>query len=254
MSVLTETRGSVFIVTINRPDRRNAVDRDTADALYKAFDAFDKDDGLSVAILTGSGGQFCAGADLKAISEGTPNRIEETGPAPMGCSRMSLSKPVIAAVEGHAVAGGIELALWCDLRVAADTAIFGVYCRRFGVPLIDGGTIRLARLIGQSRALDMILTGRPVSGQEALDFGLANRIVSPGTALQESVKLAEQIAAFPQTCMRNDRLSLYESAAMSLDDALINEFRRGMATLQSGETLAGAQRFAGGEGRGGTFD
>lgn len=253
MSVRIETQGPILIVTLDRPERRNAVDRQTAQALAEAFRTFDDDNALSVAVLTGAGGQFCAGADLKAISEGNANRVELDGDGPMGPSRMALSKPVIAAVEGHAVAGGLELALWCDLRVAAKGAIFGVYCRRFGVPLIDGGTVRLPRLIGMSRAMDMILTGRPVGADEALQFGLANRICADGGALATAIALAEQLAAFPQTCMRNDRLSAYGSMAMSEADALTEETRRGLDTLKSGETLDGAARFSGGEGRGGAF-
>ncbi|MEQ8405141.1 MAG: crotonase/enoyl-CoA hydratase family protein [Oceanicaulis sp.] len=253
MSVRTETRGPVLIVTIDRPDRRNAVDRETAATLANAFRAFDADDALSVAILTGAGGEFCAGADLKAIAEGDPNRVEMDGDGPMGPTRMRLSKPVIAAVEGHAVAGGLELALCCDLRVMAEDAVFGVYCRRFGVPLIDGGTVRLPRLIGESRAMDLILTGRPVKAEEALAIGLANRVAKPGQALHDAVALAEQIAAFPQVCLRNDRRSVYDAASLRFDDAMVNETRLGLQTLESGETVAGATRFNDGEGRGGTF-
>ncbi len=253
MTLLTQTDGPVLVVTINRPERRNAVDRATAEALVEAFRKFEADDDLSVAILTGGGGQFCAGADLKAIADGQANRVELDGDGPMGPTRMALSKPVIAAVEGHAVAGGLELALWCDMRVAAKSAIFGVYCRRFGVPLIDGGTVRLPRLIGMSRAMDMILTGRPVDAQEALSFGLANRVCDDGEALNNAVELAHQIAAFPQSCMRNDRLSAYGAMAMSEAEALVEETRRGLDTLMSGETLAGATRFSDGEGRGGAF-
>ena len=253
MSIRTETQGPILTVAIDRADRRNAVDRRTADALADAFRSFDADDALSVAILTGAGGQFCAGADLKAIAEGDANRVELDGDGPMGPTRLVLSKPVIAAVEGHAVAGGLELALWCDLRVAAESAIFGVYCRRFGVPLIDGGNVRLPRLIGMSRAMDMILTGRPVGADEALQFGLANRTCRDGEAHKTALALAEDIAAFPQTCLRNDRLSAYGSMAMNEADALIEETRRGMETLMSGETLDGAARFSGGEGRGGAF-
>lgn len=253
MSVRTETRGAVFIVTIDRASRRNAVDRTTAEALADAFRAFEADDSSSVAVLTGAGGRFCAGADLKAISEGAPNRVELTGDGPMGPSRMALTKPVIAAVEGHAVAGGLELALWCDLRVMAGDAVFGVYCRRFGVPLIDGGTVRLPRLIGESRAMDLILTGRSVDADEALAMGLANRIAKPGEALNDAVTLANQIAAFPQTCLRNDRRSVVEAASLPFEDAIVNETRLGLKTLQSGETVAGATRFTDGEGRGGKF-
>ncbi|MEO8025841.1 MAG: crotonase/enoyl-CoA hydratase family protein [Bryobacteraceae bacterium] len=252
-TVLTDRRGPVFVVTINRPEVRNAVDLDTAHALADAFREFDADDSLSVAILTGASGAFCAGADLKAVAEGRGNGVLEDGDGPMGPTRMLLSKPVIAAIEGHAVAGGLELACWCDLRVAASNATFGVYCRRFGVPLVDLGTIRLPRLIGHSRALDLILTGRGVSGEEALQIGLANRICEPGKALETALDLAEQIAAFPQTCLRSDRLSSYEQWALSWDDATRNEVRRGIQVLESGETRAGATRFARGTGRHGTF-
>ncbi|MEX0644237.1 MAG: crotonase/enoyl-CoA hydratase family protein [Parvularculaceae bacterium] len=254
--ILIERDGPVFIVTINRPERRNAVDRATADALVAAFRAFDADDALSVAILTGAGGHFCAGADLKAVAEGKGNRIEpiDDGPrenAPMGPTRMILGKPVIAAVEGNAVAGGLELALWCDMRVAARNATFGVYCRRFGVPLIDGGTVRLPRLIGQARAMEMILTGRAVGAEEALAWGLANRLAAPGGALGEAKALAKDLAALPQTCLRNDRASALAQWGLTERDAMANEFRLGLETLESGETLEGAARFAGGEGRGG---
>jgi len=243
----------IAIVTINRPEARNAVDQPTAAALADAFRRFDADDALSVAILTGAGGTFCAGADLKAVATSRGNRVTENGDGPLGCTRMLLSKPVIAAVEGFAVAGGIELALWCDLRVAARDATFGVYCRRFGVPLCDGGTIRLPRLIGMSRAMDMILTGRGVSGEEAFAMGLANRVVDPGTALANARELAKQIASFPQRCMRGDRMSAYEAWTLPLDDALKNEYRYGLATINSGETRAGAERFAAGVGRHGKF-
>ena len=253
MSVITQTQNSVLIVTIDRPDRRNAVDRATAEALASVFREFDADDALAVAVLTGAGGQFCAGADLKAIAEGDANRVELDGDGPMGPTRMTLSKPVIAAVEGNAVAGGIELALWCDMRVAAQSAVFGVYCRRFGVPLIDGGTVRLPRLIGMSRALDMILTGRPVGAEEALQFGLANRTCPDGEALNTAIALAERIAAFPQTCLRNDRMSAYGAMGLSEADAITEEMKRGLDTLMSGETLDGAARFNSGEGRGGVF-
>ena len=250
--VRTETRGSTLVVTIDRVARRNAVDRPTAAALATAFRDFDADDDLRVAVLTGAGGTFCAGADLKAIAEGQGNRVTEDGDGPMGPTRMMLGKPVIAAVEGHAVAGGLELAIWCDLRVAARDAIFGVYCRRFGVPLVDGGTIRLPRLIGHSRALDMILTGRGVSGEEAHAMGLANRVCESGEALATALELAEQVAAFPQRCMREDRMSSYEQWERPLDTALLNETRRGLKVIASGETVSGAQRFLGGAGRGGT--
>ena len=218
----------------------------------EAFRAFERNESLSVAVLTGAGGTFCAGADLKAFAAGSSNPLDEDGPAPMGPSRLLLSKPVLAAVEGHAVAGGLELALWCDLRVAARDAVFGVYCRRFGVPLIDLGTIRLPRLIGQSRALDLILTGRGVSGDEAHQFGLANRLVEPGKALAAAVELAETLSALPQRCLRSDRLSSYEQWSLPLDQAIRNEFRRGIEVIGSGESLQGASRFAAGHGRHGT--
>ena len=249
-----ETDGPVAIVTIARPEVRNAVNRPTAEALAAAFRRFDADDALAVAVLTGANGAFCAGADLKAVSEAQGNRTAETGDGPMGPSRMLLGKPVIAAVEGHAVAGGLELALWCDLRVAATNAVFGVYCRRWGVPLVDGGTIRLPRLIGQSNAMDMILTGRGVSGDEALRMGLANRLVEPGAALGAAVVLAKELAKFPQRCLRSDRLSAYEQWSMDLGGALQNEFRRGREVMASGETREGATRFAQGAGRHGQFE
>jgi enoyl-CoA hydratase len=255
-SVIVERRPPLVIVTINRPAARNAVDGPTAGLLAESFRAFDADDELKVAILTGAGGNFCAGADLKAVASGEPkraNRIDPEGDGPMGPTRLRLSKPVIAAVAGYAVAGGIELACWCDLRVADVTAQFGVFCRRFGVPLIDGGTVRLPRLIGMSRALDLILTGRAVDAQEAYAMGLANRVVPAGQALAEAEKLALQIAAFPQQCMRGDRASAYEQWGMVQEEAIANEFRHGLATLQSGETLSGAARFAGGDGRHGKF-
>jgi len=245
--------GPIATVTINRPAARNAVDRPTADALAEAFRRFDTDDTLSVAILTGAGGAFCAGADLKAVASDRGNRVIPDGDGPLGCTRMLLGKPVIAAVEGHAVAGGLELALWCDLRVAARDAVFGVYCRRFGVPLIDGGTVRLPRLIGMSHALDLILTGRGVGSEEAFRIGLANRLTEPGGALAAARELALQIAAFPQLCMRSDRLSAYEQESLGLSAALRNEYRHGLATIRSGETVAGARRFASGAGRQGQF-
>ena len=240
---------SIVVVTINRPEVRNAVDAATAAALVEAFRAFDADDAARVAVLTGSAGTFCAGADLKAIATGQLNWLSEDGDGPMGPTRMLLSKPVIAAIEGHAVAGGLELALWCDLRVAARDATLGVYCRRFGVPLIDMGTVRLPRLIGQSHALDLILTGRGVQGEEALRMGLVNRLTESGQALAGAMELARTLSAFPQRCMRSDRLSCYEQWSLPADEAMRNEYRRGMAVLRSGETAAGAQRFASGEGR-----
>ena len=253
-SVQVELVGEVAVITLNRFDARNAIDRETAAALATALRRFDVDEARSVAVLTGAGGVFCAGADLKALSEADRTlRLDEEGDGPMGFSRLLLSKPVIAAVEGYAVAGGLELALWCDLRIAARDAVFGVFCRRWGVPLMDGGTFRLARLIGQSRAMDMILTGRGVSGEEALSFGLANCLVEKGQALAASVELAQKIAAFPQKCLRSDRIAAYEQWSMSAGDALRNEFRRGMQVIGSGETAQGASRFTAGAGRHGSF-
>ena len=259
-AVLVERDGVVWTITISRPEVRNAVDGPTAHALAAAFRAFGADEQACVAVLTGADGQFCAGADLKAVAGGfgDGSRANLLAPdmnadGPMGPTRLRLSKPVIAAVEGHAVAGGLELALWCDLRVAASTAVFGVYCRRFGVPLIDGGTVRLPRLIGESRALDLILTGRPVAADEALALGLANRIVPAGEALAAAHALAHQIAAFPQQCMRNDRASVMAQHGLPLVEALAQEFALGLQTLQSGETVGGAQRFADGVGRHGRF-
>lgn len=253
MSVELHREGPVAVVTINRPEVRNAIDRPTASELKERFEAFEADDSLSVAVLTGAGGYFCAGADLKAVSDSRGNRVTETGDGPLGVTRMLLSKPVIAAVEGFAVAGGIELAAWCDMRVAARDAVFGVFCRRWGVPLVDGGTIRLSRLLGHSHALDLILTGRGVSGDEALRMGLANRLVEPGEALPAAIELAKQLAGFPQRCLRSDRLSSYEQWGMEMDEALLNEYRHGSATIASGETREGAARFARGEGRHGQF-
>ena len=254
-SILYEIRDRTAVVTINRPDRRNAVDVEAQGELYDAFQQFDEDDALDVAILTGAEGHFCAGADLRAMTEGRRKRYDETDPmGPMGPSRMTLSKPVIAAIEGYAVAGGAELALWCDLRVMAEDATFGIFCRRFGVPLIDLGTVRLPRLIGHSRAMDLILTGRPVDAAEALSFGLANRVAPKSKALEMALDLAAQLSGFPQTCLRNDRLSALEQWGLSEQDAMVAEFRRGMETVQSGETFAGAARFTGGEGRGGSFN
>lgn len=258
MDVLVERDGPVVIVTINRSERRNAVDGATAQSLFDAFTAFDADDSASVAVLTGAGGAFCSGADLKAIAAGDSGKRVAAGgggtSAPMGPTRLRLSKPVIAAIEGHAVAGGMELALWCDLRLMAETATFGIYCRRFGVPLVDLGTIRLPRLIGHSRAMDLILTGRPVDAGEALAIGLANRVSPAGEALSHAIRLAKEIAAFPQACLRNDRLSALEQWDLSESEAIDNEVRRGLETLRSGETIAGAARFASGEGRRGSFD
>lgn len=254
MSVHYEVEGPIAVVTIDRPEVRNAIDGSTAKQLAESFQNFESDKALSVAVLTGADGTFCSGADLKAVSSDQNNlRVDLEGDGPLGCTRMSLSKPVIAAVEGHAVAGGLELALWADLRVAANDAVFGVYCRRWGVPLVDGGTIRLPRLIGQSHANDMILTGRGVSGQEAFNMGLANRLCSPGMALSEAQNLAQQLAEFPQLCLRSDRRSSYEQWGMSFEDALRNETVLGRETIESGETREGATRFAQGAGRHGDF-
>lgn len=251
--VLVERSGTTTIVTINRfAEARNAVDPETAVLLREAFLAFDADDSQSVAILTGAGGAFCAGFDLKSAASGSGRIYEPEGVGPMGPSRLLLGKPVIAAVEGHAVAGGLELAVWCDMRVASATAKFGVFCRRWGVPLVDGGTVRLPRLIGHSRALDMILTGREVGAEEALAWGLANRLVPAGQALTEALTLAEQLARFPQVCMRSDRLSSYEQWNLDVAEALKNEGRRGLPAITQ-ETRAGAARFAAGKGRGGSF-
>ena len=241
----------VLVVTIDRAHARNAVDGPTAASLFAAFSWFDEQPDLSVAVLTGASGTFCAGADLKGFGEGRGNTVSEdvTKPGPLGCTRMRLTKPVIAAVEGHAVAGGLELALWADMRVAASDATFGVYCRRWGVPLVDGGTIRLPRLIGHSRAIDMILTGRGIGGVEAFEWGLANRLSEPGQALDDALELAAQLAALPQTCLRTDRQSAIEQWSLDLDDALANETQLGLVPIRSGETLAGAARFAAGAGR-----
>ena len=262
--VLVRHDGPIWTVTLNRPEVRNAVDGETAHLLAQAFRDFDTDDEACVAILQGAGGQFCAGADLKAVAGGldidgnTASRANPLDPdmnadGPIGPTRLRLRKPVIAAVEGHAVAGGLELALWCDLRVAGSSATFGVYCRRFGVPLIDGGTVRLPRLIGESRALDLILTGRAVGADEALALGLANRVVPAGEAFPAAMEIAKQIAAFPQQCMRNDRASVAAQHGLPLRDALAQEFALGLQTLQSGESVSGAQRFASGIGRHGRF-
>ncbi len=253
MTVRVEKDGFVTTVLIDRARVKNAVDRATAQALADAFREFDSDEGARVAVLCGAGGTFCAGADLKAIAEGRGNRLESTGDGPMGPSRMLLSKPVIAAIAGHAVAGGLELALWCDLRVAEEDAILGVFCRRFGVPLIDGGTIRLPRLIGHSRALDLILTGRAVGADEALAMGLVNRVVATGEARTGAEALARELAAFPQLTMQSDRMSAYEQWDLDYRAALDNEFRRGMVAARA-ETATGARRFRDGAGRHGAFD
>jgi enoyl-CoA hydratase len=249
MTIHYESDGPVAVVTIDRPDVANAVDRPTAEALAEAFRRFDADEDLAVAVLTGADGKFCAGADLKAMRDpdgARVTRVEPDGDGPVGPTRMLLGKPVIAAVEGHAVAGGLELAAWCDLRVAAEDAVFGVYCRRWGIPLMDGGTIRLARLIGHSHALDLILTGRGVSGEEALRMGLANRLVPPGQALAEAISLAHDIGSRPQAALRSDRMSSYEQWSLGLADALAGEYRHGMDTLRSGEMLAGLDDYAAG--------
>jgi enoyl-CoA hydratase len=239
--------GPVLTVVIDRPEVRNAVDRATASALADAFRSFDESPDFDIAVLSGAGGTFCSGADLKAIASGAGNRLEATGDGPMGPTRLRLNKPVIAAVSGHAVAGGLELALWCDLRVADETAVFGVFCRRWGVPLVDGGTVRLPRLIGTSRALDMILTGRPVSASEALSMGLANLVVPAGQALARAQALAAEMASLPQACLRSDRLSVLEQEGIGMEAAMANELRRGIPVL--GEALAGVARFAAGAGR-----
>lgn len=255
-NIRVEVLDAVLVVTIDRPEVRNAVDRPTADGLAEAFRAFDADDELSVAVLTGAGGYFCAGADLKAMANdpGRANRIDTEGDGPMGPTRLVLDKPVIAAIEGHAVAGGLELALWCDLRVAAETATLGFFDRRWGVPLIDGGTIRVTRLIGQSRAMDLLLTGRGVDAEEALEIGLINRVVAEGQALEAAVGLANQIAKFPQRVMRADRRSAVAQWGKPLDAAMRQEFEWGIGAAASGETQRGAERFAAGRGRHGDFD
>ncbi len=250
-SVRTERAGPVTTVVLSRPEARNAVDGPTARALADAFRAFDADDDAAVAVLWGEGGTFCAGADLKAVGTARGNRVEDDGDGPMGPTRMRLGKPVIAAVSGHAVAGGLELALWCDLRVVERDAVFGVFCRRWGVPLIDGGTVRLPRLVGAGRAMDLILTGRPVDADEALAIGLADRVVAPGTSRAAAEQLAAQIAAFPQTCMRHDRLSLLEQEGRDERDAMAGEWAHGRVSMT--EMAAGAARFASGEGRHGDF-
>ncbi len=250
-AVRVERRGPVTTVILNRPEVRNAVDGPTAAALVTAFEDFDADPDASVAVLFGAGGTFCAGADLKAMGGPDANRTEPDGPAPMGPTRMRLSKPVIAAVCGHAVAGGLELALWCDLRVAQEDAVFGVFCRRWGVPLIDGGTVRLPRLIGQGRALDMILTGRAVPAAEASRIGLADRLVPTGQARDAAEQLAREIAALPQACLRSDRRSALEGLSLPHDEAMANEFRHGLGVLAGPGVVEGVSRFRGGAGRGG---
>lgn len=259
--VAVEHRSNITIVSLQRPQRRNAVDGQTASALASAFVEFEADDNAAVAILTGSEGVFCAGADLKAVAanEGANPMVPASGNpddtnGPMGPTRLQLSKPVIAAIAGPAVAGGLELALWCDLRVAEQSAVLGVYCRRWGVPLIDGGTVRLPRLIGHSRAMDLILTGRPVDAREALNMGLVNRVVEDGRALEAALDLAADIARFPQACLRSDRLSALSQWDNSFADAMRFEFETGRAIVSSGEAAQGAERFRSGKGRGGDFD
>jgi len=259
-TVTVERDAEIWIIALNRPAARNAVDGPTARLLVDAFRAFDADADARVAVLRGNGEHFCGGADLKAVAGGFDGAAtalalhrDMSADGPMGPTRLRLAKPVIAAVEGYAVAGGLELALWCDLRVASESAVFGVFCRRFGVPLIDGGTVRLPRLIGESRALDMILTGRAVAADEALAFGLANRVVPVGHALEGALAVARQIAAFPQTCMRNDRASVMAQAGRPFADAMAHEFELGERSLGSGESVAGARRFTEGIGRHGAF-
>lgn len=254
MTILIEKNYPIYTIIIDNPEVKNAVDDPTARELANAFRDFDKDDKGEVAILWGKNGTFCSGANLKAIVEGSRNQVEKEGDGPMGPTRMKLSKPVIAAVAGYAVAGGLELALWCDLRVVEKSAILGVFNRRFGVPLIDGGTVRLPRIIGLSRALDMILTGRPITAEEAYSWGLANRIVEDGQSRKEAEKLARQIARFPKLCMRNDRSSTYQQFGLSIDDAMIKEFEYGLKTLESGEYLKGSIAFISGKGKHGTFN
>jgi len=249
MTVRIERQESILVVTLDRPERRNAVDAPTAGALASAFRAFDGDPSLSVAILTDAGGTFCAGADLKALAEGEPRPVGPDGDGPMGPTRLRLAKPVIAAIEGYAVAGGLELALWCDLRVASEEAVLGVFCRRFGVPLVDLGTVRLPQIIGLGRAMDLVLTGRAVKAQEAWSMGLVNRVAPEGQALRAALELARGLADLPQTCLRNDRLSMLESLDLGAQESMENEVRRGLHTLASGETAVGAARFHGGAGR-----
>lgn len=249
--VRVEADGAVTVITIDRPAARNAVDRRVADGLTSAFEEFDRDDRRAVAVLTGAAGTFCSGADLKAVATDRGNRVEHdmAEPGPMGPTRLDLSKPVIAAIEGHAVAGGLELAIWCDLRVAAEDAVLGVFCRRWGVPLVDGGTVRLPRLVGHGRAMDLILTGRSVAADEALAIGLVDRVVPPGSALSAALDLGYQLAALPQRCLRSDRRSAIDAWSLDHDAAMANETILGLATIRSGETREGAARFADGAGR-----
>ncbi len=252
--VRSEKNGPVTTVILDRPHARNAIDRASADALAQAFRDFEADPEARVAVLYGEGGHFCAGADLKAFAAGNGNRVAADGDGPLGPTRMRLNKPVVAAVAGYAVAGGLELALWCDLRVAEESAVFGVFCRRFGVPLVDGGTVRLPDLIGLSRALDMILTGRPVAADEALSFGLVNRVVADGESRDAAEALALELASFPQICMLNDRRNAYDSRGQAFSAAMASELELGLRTLATGEALEGAGRFRSGEGRHGIFE
>lgn len=249
MAVRVERKGRVATVILDRPEVRNAVDGPTAAALLDTFEDLDDDEGVDVVVLWGSGGTFCSGADLSAIGTPEGNRVAPEGSGPMGPSRMVMSKPTIAAIEGYAVAGGLELAVWCDLRVATEDAVFGVLCRRWGVPLIDGGTVRLPRIVGLSRALDLILTGREVTALEGKEIGLVDRLVPTGAAREEAEALAREIASYPQTCMRNDRLSVYESFGVSEEEAMRSEFRRGMDSIANGDMARGIERFHGGEHR-----
>jgi len=253
MSVEIERQPPITTVVLSRPDVRNAIDRDTAQTLADAFRAFEADSDAKVGVLWGAHGQFCAGADLKAIAGGRANRLEADGDGPLGPTRMILDKPVVAAISGHAVAGGLELALWCDLRVAEEDAVLGVFCRRFGVPLVDGGTVRLPHIVGLGRALDLVLTGRPVSAAEALAIGLVDRVVAKGEARAAAEALAREIAAFPQTCMKSDRRSVYANLGAPLADALRREFEHGRAAIESSDLVAGAQAFRAGKGRHGSF-
>ncbi|TET60992.1 MAG: crotonase/enoyl-CoA hydratase family protein [Promethearchaeota archaeon] len=254
MPVKVEINYPVYTIIIDNPEVKNAVDGSTAHQLANAFRDFEIDEKGLIAVLWGANGNFCSGANLKAIAKGQGNRLEKSGDGPMGPSRMQLSKPVIAAVAGYAVAGGLELALWCDMRVVEKNAIFGVFNRRFGVPLIDGGTVRLPRLIGFSRAMDMILTGRPVSADEAFSWGLANRIVDIDQSRLEAEKLAKKIAYFPQTCLKSDRMSVYDQFGLNIKEAMIKEFEYGLKTLDSGEYLSGSKAFSEGIGKHGSFN
>ena len=250
---ITIKKGKIYTIIIDNPQTRNAVDGPTALELVNAFKTFEKDNSALTAVLWGANGTFCSGANLKAILEGKGNRLELNGDGPMGPTRMSLNKPVIAAIAGYAVAGGLELALWCDLRVVEESAVFGVFCRRYGVPLIDGGTVRLPRLIGMSRALDMILTGRPINAQEAYQWGLANRVVNDGQSREKAEQLAKEIAEYPTMCMRNDRISVHTQFGVTIKDAMKMEFELGLKTLESGEYLEGSKQFMLGKGKHGKF-